>query len=279
MLVWACIAPHGGEVIPELATHCPGRMAATRSAMEELGRRCLDRLPDTLVVYTPHGVAIEGAISISVAAMAAGFVDGENGVRIGMRFDVDLELAEAVGRAASSLGVQVVEIGYEQAGRPIPVFPADWGVLVPLYFLGAQWVRPPKLVIVCPDRALPRRALMAFGRATVTAARDIGRRIGIVCSADQGHGHSADGPYGFAPQSAPHDRAYCRAVSDNALHRLLAWRNDRIEAAMTDSYWQTLMLHGALSLSSLQPELLSYEAPTYFGMACASFDPAPAMRS
>ncbi len=42
---------------------------------------------------------------------------------------------------------------------------------------------------------------------------------------------------------------------------------------MTDSYWQTLMLLGALKASPLKPELLSYEAPTYFGMACAAFEP------
>jgi aromatic ring-opening dioxygenase LigB subunit len=33
------------------------------------------------------------------------------------------------------------------------------------------------------------------------------------------------------------------------------------------------MLHGALA-GSWQAELLSYEVPTYFGMACAAFTPA-----
>ena len=275
MLVWACIAPHGGEVIPELATHCPERMSQTREAMEELGRRCRAVLPETLVVYTPHGLCIEERLSISVAGMAAGVVDGENGVRIGMRFDVDVELADAIARFAASDSIPVVEIGYDETRRPMPLFPLDWGVLVPLYFLGAKWSEPPRIVVVCPDRSLARRSLLRFGRASLWAARSIGRRIGIVCSADQGHGHSADGPYGFSAQSASHDRAYCSAVAENALHRLLSWRNDRIEAALTDSYWQTLMLHGALRESSLLPQLLSYEAPTYFGMACASFDPGP----
>jgi hypothetical protein len=38
-----------------------------------------------------------------------------------------------------------------------------------------------------------------------------------------------------------------------------------------------LMLHGALAATgtSWRAELLSYEAPTYYGMLCAAFEPAP----
>ncbi len=240
--------------------------------MEELGRRCKLARPETLIVFTPHGLCIENSISLSMAVLGAGYVDGENGVRIAMRFVMDRPLADAVGEEAERRRVRVAMVGFRPDGAPIPLFPLDWGVLVPAYFLGAQWQTPPRLVVACPDRSLPRKALLDFGEAVVHAAARTGRRIAIVCSADQGHGHSPEGPYGYAPQSAPHDQAYCRALRDDALERLLSWRNDRIEAAMTDSYWQTLMLLGALRSVRLKPELLSYEAPTYFGMACAAFE-------
>ena len=149
----------------------------------------------------------------------------------------------------------------------------DFGALVPLWFLGARWLRPPAVVVVAPSRALPRRQLVACGEAVVEAAVRSGRRVAIVCSADLGHGHRADGPYGYSPASATHDRAFCRAIRENALHRLLHWREDWIERAMPDGFWSTLVLHGALRASPLQPELVSYEAPTYFGMACAAFEP------
>lgn len=239
--------------------------------MELLGHRCLEASPETLVVFTPHGLAIEGCISLSVARLGTGHVDGANGVRISMRFSVDVELASAIGSESERLAVHAAEVGFSPDGRPMELFPLDWGVLVPVYFLGAKWGHAPRLVVACPDRNLPRRELLAFGQAVVHAARRVGRRIAVVCSADQGHGHAEDGPYGFSPASAPHDAAYCGALRDNAMHRLLHWRSDRIEAALTDSYWQTLMLMGALKEAPLEPELLSYEAPTYFGMACAAF--------
>ncbi len=54
---------------------------------------------------------------------------------------------------------------------------------------------------------------------------------------------------------------------------MLHWRQDWIESALPDSYWQTLMLYGGMQSVRMRMDLLSYEAPTYFGMACASCEP------
>ena len=42
--------------------------------------------------------------------------------------------------------------------------------------------------------------------------------------------------------------------------------------AYADSLWQLAMLAGAIG-ASYDVELLSYEAPTYFGMVCAAYSP------
>ena len=275
MLAWACIAPHGGVLIPELCEGPPEMSGATRDAMQELGRRCRAWSPETLIVLTPHGIAIERHACVSVARVAFGEVPGAGGASLSGGLEVDVELAEAISAAASERAVRVVRAAYDPDGVPVEVFPLDFGSLIPLYYL-CDGARSPRLVVVCPARDLSRRELVDFGRAVVEGADRVGRRIGIVCSADQGHGHAADGPYGLSPHSPGYDRAYCRAVRDGDLGRLMSWRNDWIEAAMPDSYWQTLILHGALTVTPLEAELLSYEAPTYFGMACAAFAPPPA---
>lgn len=273
MLTWACIAPHGGDLIPQIAGDDLDTMAVTRAAMDRMGSECQAVAPDTIVVFTPHGICVESHICISVAEEAAGFLAGPGGETVYASFPLDQDLANAASDAASECHVPVVQAGYTADGNAMAVFPLDWGAFVPLWFLGARWKKPPSVVVICPARDLTRRQLVAFGRATVRAARATGRRIAIACSADQGHGHHQDGPYGFAPGSARYDHAYCRAIADGALGRLLHWRGDWVEAALPDSYWQTLMLLGALREAPLQPELLSYEAPTYFGMACAAFRP------
>ncbi len=46
-LVFACIAPHGGDVIAEIAGDAAPTTQVTRRAMEDLGRRMEAARPDT----------------------------------------------------------------------------------------------------------------------------------------------------------------------------------------------------------------------------------------
>ncbi len=62
-------------------------------------------------------------------------------------------------------------------------------------------------------------------------------------------------------------RSSCAA---NRLGELEAVDSEWAVAAKADSFWQLLMLHGAIG-DALEVELLSYEVPTYFGMLTASF--------
>jgi aromatic ring-opening dioxygenase LigB subunit len=91
-----------------------------------------------------------------------------------------------------------------------------------------------------------------------------------VASADHGHGHAEDGPYGYSEHSAPYDADVRDVVSRNALAELPGWDAQRARDALADSFWQLLMLHGALA-DAFHAELLSYEVPTYFGMLTAAF--------
>jgi len=45
-----------------------------------------------------------------------------------------------------------------------------------------------------------------------------------------------------------------------------------VEQAKADSWWQMLMLHGATA-NGWRGRLISYEAPTYFGMLTAAYEP------
>ncbi|MEP6754348.1 MAG: extradiol dioxygenase, partial [Chthonomonadales bacterium] len=55
------------------------------------------------------------------------------------------------------------------------------------------------------------------------------------------------------------------------LHEMLNWHQSWIDGALTDAYWQTLVLHGISEVVRLKPSVKSYEAPTYFGMLTAEF--------
>jgi aromatic ring-opening dioxygenase LigB subunit len=140
--------------------------------------------------------------------------------------------------------------------------PLDWGALIPLWFMPA----PAVVVTPCRDRSNEEQVRAGASLARATG----GRRVAVIASADHGHGHAEDGPYGFAAESAPYDALIQELVAENRLGELVDVDPGWAAAAKADSFWQLLMLHGAIG-DSFDVELLSYEAPTYFGMLTASF--------
>jgi aromatic ring-opening dioxygenase LigB subunit len=188
---------------------------------------------------------------------------------VDVKADMDLALVDTWGSRAAAQGVPVTTLVMRDPALP---FPLDWGALIPLALLAPEPETPP-VAIACPSTAIKRSQLIAWGNALVDASNALERRVAFIVSADQGHGHAADGPYGYDPASAAYDAAMVKAIADNDLARLLTWKNDWLEEAKMDSYWQTLALLGVQRSVPLQPRILSYEIDHYFGLLCAVFQP------
>ncbi len=270
-LVFACIAPHGSEVIEELAGETPGRTATTRRAMEELGRRMADAGPETVVVITPHGVRVTGAVCVMTTERAHGMLESEQG-RVEVDMAVDTELGHRIAeQAARAYNVPTATAIYGATSGDGCFTPLDWGAVVPLWFLGSRWATPPATLSITPSRALTLSQLYDFGTALVEAAVETGRRVALVASADWGHAHAADGPYGFDQASAEFDAMVQEIIKARALDRLLHADLELAERAKVDGLWQAVMLAGALHHTPLHGELLSYEVAHYFGMLVAAY--------
>jgi aromatic ring-opening dioxygenase LigB subunit len=231
VIVFAAIAPHGDvDLAPEL-----------REAMSELARRCT---ADVAIVVTPHNVHVEGHFAIVTAA------------RVG-EHETDRELAQAIIGAMQVDGLPVVGVSYGGNDPAEAEMPLDWGAEVPLQFIRAR-----RVVVVAPARDRPLdehvRAGAAIARATADAP------VALIASADHGHAHDPDGPYGFDPAAAAYDARFQELLAGRPLDFMpLA---ELVDAAKADSLWQLLMLQGATDSGA---ELLAYAAPTYYGMAVA----------
>jgi aromatic ring-opening dioxygenase LigB subunit len=272
-LVFGCIAPHG-DIIPG----SPGaeQSAATTAAMRAMGQRLATQEPDVVVVITPHGMRVDGAMAVSLSERAAGgleeslFVGGE-AQRIQLDLAVDQPLARAILANANAADVPVAALHYGATSGPHDCYPLDWGAVVPLWFLGAQFARQPRVVLVVPSRALPLDALQRFGHAVASAAAATESRVALVASSDLAHAHAESGPYGFHPAAAQFDQAVVTAVKAGDLARLAATDGMLVRDACPDGLWQILVLAGALGHTPLQGEFLSYERPTYYGMLTAAY--------
>lgn len=271
-LTFACIAPHGGLAIPEACSpEEAGLAAATQAGMAELGRRLEAADPDVVIVLTPHGIHVDGHVAVAVAGHVAGALEETPAVALDV--PVDRELALSILRELAVAGVPAVGVSYGGNDPPEAVMPMDWGSLIPLWYLGGRRDPPLPVVLLAPARDLPIGSHLAAGAAIARAVSATGRRAALVASADQAHTHAAEGPYGFDPAARVHDELIVSILRDGRLYGLLEIDPVLIGAAKPDGWWQMVVLLGAIG-DRWRPVLLSYEAPTYFGMLCAAFEPA-----
>jgi aromatic ring-opening dioxygenase LigB subunit len=255
VIVLGAIAPHGDPMLED--------GSATGAAMVELGRRLEAAAPETTIVLTPHNAHVEGSFAVVVAGTVAGVVE-EVGLELSCA--VDRELADAVLGAFREAGLPAVAISFGSNDPALAEHPLDWGALLPLWFLGRDG-RP--VVVVTPARDRPLAEHVRAGAALAAATE--GRRVALVASADHGHAHDPDGPFGFHAGAADYDERLVSVVREDRLGDVLELE-PIVADASADSLWQLAMLHGALA-DGFAAELLSYEAPTYFGMLVAAYEP------
>lgn len=272
-VAFACIAPHGWLMIPLVAGPDGPKTAASRAALEEMGRRMEAARPETVVVLEPHGLMIDGAISLLDSPEVDGRTYGPVGLGAlphgyAMKFEADRELNAAIAEAARGEGASVARARNNMDFLPLSI---DFGTMNPLWYLGATFVPQPRLVAACTGPGVPREAYVGFGRAVRRAAEETGRRIAFVASMDMAHTHAPGGPPGFDPAAAECDAAVLAAVREHELGRVLGYDEDWLRRAITDAVEPLLALHGLLEGTALRPEVLSYEVPTYFGMLCAAY--------
>ena len=271
-LVFAAIAPHGGIAIAEACEPDERDVAVTtRAGMEELGRRFDAAKPDVAIVATPHNVHISNALGVVVASRVKGRL---NGVTPPVELDLpsDMGLAWRLLESLGAAGLTAAGVSFGSNDPETAVAPMDWGVLIPLWFMGGRADPPVPVVVVTPARDLPGSAHVTAGAAIAATAARSDRRVAFIASADHGHAHDKTGPYGYHPAAGEYDAKVTELVRANELEGLIEIPRELIENAKADSWWQMLMLHGATR--GWRGTLISYEAPTYFGMLTAAYEPA-----
>ena len=278
-LVFAAIAPHGGIAIAEACTPDERDVAIkTRAGMEELGRRFAAARPDVAIVATPHNVHIANALGVVVASRVAGKLNGVMPA-IGLDLVSDTQLAWRVLESFAAAGLPSAGVSFGSNDPDTAVAPMDWGVLIPLWFMGGRQQPAVRIVVVTPARDLSASDHVSAGAAIAAVAAASDRRVALIASADHGHAHQRSGPYGFHPAAEEYDTLVTELVRSEQLDRLADIPRAMVEDAKADSWWQLLMLHGATmgagraQGAEWKGTLISYEAPTYFGMLTASYVP------
>ncbi len=271
-LQYACIAPHGADLIPELAARSTeGRFLETREGMRRLAREIASSKPDAIIIASPHNLRLVGRIAVVVAEHSSGTLHTSSEKSVSLTVNCDRELAQDLLKRGNDAGLPVVGANYGTSEGKASDMPMDWGTLVPLWFVFRHRKLRAKVVIVAPAREIPLRQNYEFGSLIAGLGEKKRKRVVFIASADQAHAHSKSGPYGFNIAAARYDQLVCTAISENRLSSILNFDKALVDNAMPDSLWQMSILAGIGDKVNLSPKLLSYQVPTYYGMICASF--------
>ncbi len=257
MFYAAAVMPHGDEV---LSPQEPETLALS-SVMKKIGES-MEGVHEYVLV-TPHNIRIWDHIGVILTEYAEGKWEFGN-VEIGGKYRCDRDLAIQIYQEARNRNIPVVGINYGALEGPLSKMQLDWGTLIPLHFLPRR-----DIVLITPARGIPRESLVEFGRIIGEIISKGENRVALIISADHAHAHLPDGPYGYAPEAKEYDRMVTDIFRKGSLDRLLSMPPELIEKAKPDSYWQLLMLYGALMGKKYSVENYRYARPTYFGMAAA----------
>ena len=277
-LVYSCIAPHGGEIIPKLASKTMlSKFETTRKGMLTITKRILQARPHTIVIASPHNLRLVGKIAVVVTENSTGDLKGSNKRMVSLSAKCDRRLAQKLLRESEKKRLPVVGVNYGTASGPASDIRMDWGTLVPLWFVLTRQKSKSEIVIVTPSREIPIEENFWFGKLIGRLLQqDKTRRYVFIASADQAHAHSRRGPYGYSPAASEYDGIVQDLIRENKLKRVMGLDPRFVERAKPDSLWQMTLLAGVTEIVPSRSELISYQVPTYYGMACAGFEPLPA---
>ena len=274
-IVFAGIAPHGDEIVPELVKDIDEKCYQLKNAMEEFAKKLYEKQPEVIIIATPHNLRIDKHIGVIISSFLEGTVKTDYGAISILHF-TDKIFAKQIYEKALQRELPIVAVNYGTSEGEASKMCLDWGTIIPLWFIKKHYDKMkralPPVIVITPSREIPRENLVVLGKIIAELADYTEKKVAFIASADQGHAHDPKGPYGFDEASKEFDSFVQKVIQENQLEKLLSLSDDFLERAKPDSYWQMLILLGILKRAPLRNTLLTYECPTYFGMLVAIYE-------
>jgi AmmeMemoRadiSam system protein A len=270
-LVFTALTPHPPIIISEVGGEERDKAKKTCQAMEVWAQMVKDKVPDTIVLVSPHGTVYQDAITLNEEGQVAGNLAQFGASQVRLSYATDLELASAIKQMSGRHNVPVVGMDKCLAQKYGAKLELDHGALVPLYYLDSIGVRC-QLVSVTMG-LLPFEELYAFGLAVQQAARLLDKRVVVIASGDLSHRLTPDAPAGYSPEGKLFDDFLVQALQEFKVEDILNVNQELGEKAGECGLRPIIMMLGALDGMDVEARVLSYEEPFGVGYLVAGFTP------
>lgn len=265
-VVIGALSPHPPIAVPEVGRDETNKVRSTLESLETMGKQIASMNLDAIILITPHGPVYQDTVTLRGKGTLRGDLDSFGVPSVSVSFEADEALAEEIVRLAHGYTVLLEKIGLSRLGLGAEL---DHGAVVPLYFLKKAGVSA-KLVVVNIG-LLGYMELYKVGQSIAQAARNLGKRVGVLASGDLSHRLSAEAPYGFNPKGREFDETVVTALREFQPERILLLSEDLTEAAGECGLRPICIMLGALDELSVESQVLSYQGPFGVGYCVAVF--------
>lgn len=270
-IVYAAVLPHGALVLQPEDTISQKLQEGMIKVAEELEKL----KPDLIFLSTPHGLMLQDHFAFYHAQKAKGTAEWQGEYKgFAIELELDVERTEDLARL----------LGAEMIIPHVPIFPIEiaWGEVIPLYYI-YQRINPPSIILSHPARRYdhPERMeqeLYILGKKIHDYFIDKDLRVAVIISGDWAHTHNDEGPYGYSETAAPFDEHIEGWL--RTLHlKNEDWQNHRkkaaelVNTALSCGYTGLMLLDGIIQ-GNWKGEFHAFGAPSYYGMAVASYWPS-----
>lgn len=261
-LVGAFIVPHPPLIVPEVGRGEEKKISKTADCYHRAAKRIAELKPDTIIVTSPHSVMYSDYFHISPGKSARGSFRNYGAGGVSIQADYDEEFVQALEACAERDGVEAGTLGEKERGL-------DHGTMIPLYFVNQYYTAYRLVRIGISGLSLPLH--YRLGKCIERTAEKLDRRIVVIASGDLSHKLKEDGPYGFAPEGVEFDRQIVQAMKEGDFLKFLEFSPDFCEAAAECGLRSFVIMAGALSGKSVEPDFLSYEGPFGVGYGICEY--------
>lgn len=253
-VVFSAIASHSPLLIPQIGKENIVKCQQTVAAYQKLADSLKQADPDTIVVFSPHGLVLPEAFSVNMSAEFeinfAEFGDWSDKLKI----SGDLELASRLKQALEAKAqLQAMSESVLDSGSAVPLF------------LLAKACPQAKILPLYPAQ-LSLAEHFNFGQLLRKELANSSKKIAIIASADLSHCLTRQAPAGYSPKAKKFDKKVLKALEDNQSQEILNLDPQLIEEVNESGLRPMVMLLGVLSETNKTAKLLSYEYP--FGVGC-----------
>jgi len=274
VIVGAFILPHGSMILDPKKKGLPKEAKDLYNAMIDAAKAIEKLKPDLIFMTSPHGIALSNDFGIYLNKGAKATAEWENEYK---DYVVNIEIDQEVSNELLDyLLEKETAITGIAAYSPSASAYLRWGDAVPLWFLRNLSTKPKYVLLSQPLRRHDQTEdlipeTLCLGNDLRIFFEKLEKRVVIIISADMGHTHDKNGPYGFSEDAAPFDALMEEWAGTLDSKLLVKKAVSKLGEALCCGYIGFVMLQGMLEKKKLKPEVTSRSVPTYYGMMVAKY--------